>query len=101
LSEHKKNNTPGSKEAEVGIIGYIGIQFKEKINQLGMRTLIRMAELIQDYFKDSSRKVHEAAARALLDLYIHVLPKTSNELILSFMFEPLQSIMTSGIDIKA
>ena len=101
LSEHKKTGTPGSKEAEVAIIGYLGVTFGDRIIKKGMRSLIRMAELIHEYFKDLNRKVHEAAGRALVELYANVCPKNSNQIILSFMFEPLSSIMTSGIDIKA
>ena len=85
----------------MAIIGFLGITFGERIIKKGMRTLIRMAELITEYFKDLNRKVHEAAGRALVELYAYVCPKNSNEVILGFMYEPLNSIMTSGIDIKA
>ena len=55
----------------MAIIGFLGVTFGDRIIKKGMRTLIRMAELVHEYFKDLNRKVHEAAGRALVELYEH------------------------------
>jgi hypothetical protein len=57
--------------------------------------------MVHLYFYDLSRKVHEAAARALCALYEHCLPKVSKEVVINFMYEPLNAILNTGNNIGA
>lgn len=100
LGEHRKNRTPASREQEVLLIGFIAEVYETRL-QDDLRTLVRMAELIHAYFKDLNRRVHEAAANALCQLYTHALPKDDLEEVMSFMFDPLFNIMTTGADVKS
>jgi len=64
LSEHPKGRSHHSREQEVDLIGYIAQIYGDKLLETGpnpLKTLIRMAEITQVYFKDLTRKVHIAA----------------------------------------
>lgn len=102
LADHKKNKSPGSREQEVGLLGYTAKAFSEKLlADTTLRMAGRIAELIRAYFKDLNRSVHEAAAVALCEVYVYALPKQSPELVQKFMFDPLVSTMAAGVDVKA
>lgn len=104
LSEHRKGRSPNSREQEVALIGYISQVYGDKLLEPGpnpLKTLIRMAEITQVYFKDLKREVHVAAGNSLCDIYKHAFPKESKEIVLNYMLEPLNCILASGIDVKA
>mmetsp|Transcript_848 Transcript_848/g.1967 ORF Transcript_848/g.1967 Transcript_848/m.1967 type:complete len:959 (-) Transcript_848:32-2908(-) len=102
LADHKKNKSPGSREQEVGLIGYTAKAFSEKLlADTTMKLTSRIAELVRAYFKDLNRSVHEAAAAALCEVYIYAVPKQNAEGVVRFMFDPLVSIMAAGVDVKA
>jgi hypothetical protein len=104
LSEHRKGRSHHSREQEVALIGYIAQIYGDKLLETGpnpLKTLIRMAEITQVYFKDLKREVHVAAGNSLCDIYKHAFPKDSKDAVMNFMFEPLNWILASGIDVKA
>ena len=103
LSELKKSKNPFSRVFEVYLLGYLSEVYKEKLidESIPLRMLIKIAEAIQSYFKDLNKKVQESAADAFCSLYKNSLPKESQQIVFSFMFEPLHSILTSGIDTQA
>lgn len=104
LSEHRKGRSHHSREQEVALIGYIAQIYGDKLLETGpnpLKTLIRMAEISQVYFKDLKREVHIAAGNSLCDIYKHAFPKDSKDAVMNFMFEPLNWILASGIDVKA
>ena len=103
LSEHMRSKSHSARELEVFLLGYLSQVYKERLieESVPLRQLVRIAEIIQTYFKDLNKKVQEAAAEALCSLYKHSLPKVSQQIVFSFMFEPLNSILTSGIDVQA
>lgn len=102
LSEHRKSKSTSARELEVQLLGYLSEVYKENLIEEAapLRVLLRIAEIIQTYFKDLNRRVHEAAAQALCSLYKFALPKSSQDIIFSFMFDPLASILTSGSDVQ-
>lgn len=104
LSEHRKAKSPLAREQEVLLIGYMSQIYGDRLiedKNSPLRLLIRLAEIIQIYYKDLNRKVHEAAATSLCMIYKHSLPKNNQQVVFTFMFEPLNSILSSGIDVQA
>lgn len=103
LSEHQKAKSHGARELEVYLLGYLSEVYNDKLieESTPLRLLVKIAEAIQSYFKDLNKNVQVAAAKALCALYIYSLPKVSQQVVFSFMFEPLSSILTSGIDVQA
>ena len=102
LNDCKKEKHSSIREAEVIVFGLLAQIYQTNLIEKGsLNNIIKLAELIHNYFNDMSRKVHEAAARSLCDLYEFCLPKVSVEMILSFMYEPLNSIMTHGNNLNA
>ncbi|CAG9332144.1 unnamed protein product [Blepharisma stoltei] len=104
LGEHRKAKSPLAREQEVLLIGYISQIYEEKLiedKNSPLRLLVRLAEIVQMYFKDLNRKVHEAAADSMCMIYKYSLPKNSQQVVFTFMFEPLNSILSSGIDVQA
>ena len=102
LSELRKSKSSSARQLEVSLLGYLSEIYKENLIEeiTPLKTLIRIAELIQSYFKDLNRKVHESAASALCSLYKFSLPKSNQQIIFAFMFDPLNSILASGIDVQ-
>ena len=102
LSEHRKSKNSSARELEVSLLGYLAEVYRENLIEEGspLRVLIRIAEIIQTYFKDLNRKVHESAGLAMCSLYKYSLPKSSQQIVFSFMFDPLNSILASGIDVQ-
>ncbi|CAG9312663.1 unnamed protein product [Blepharisma stoltei] len=104
LSEHRKAKSPLAREQEVLLLGYISQVYEDRLiedKNSPLRILVRLAEIIQMYFKDLNRKVHEAAAISMCMIYKFSLPKNSQQIVFTFMFEPLNSILLSGIDVQA
>ena len=104
LAEHRKAKSPAGREQEVLLLGFICQVYSERMigdQPNPLRLLIRIAEVIQVYFKDLNRRVHSAAADALCLLYKFSLPKDNQEVVFTFMFEPLNSILSLGIDVQA
>lgn len=102
LTELRKSKDASARELEVSLIGYLAEVYKENLIEEGnsLRLLVRLAEVIQSYFRDLNRNVHKAAAVALCDLYQYSLPKSSQQVVFSFMYDPLHSILTTGIDVQ-
>jgi hypothetical protein len=100
LGEHRKNRASAAREQEVLLIGFIAQVYETRL-QDELKTLVRMAELVHEYFKDLNRKVHEAAATSLSQIYAYALSKEDLEEVMSFMFDPLFNIMTTGVDVKS
>ena len=102
LSEHRKSKNSSTRELEVSLLGYLAEVYKENLVEevSPLKLLIRIAEIIQTYFKDLNRQVHEAAAHAICSLYKYSLPKSNQQIIFTFMYDPLNSILTTGIDIQ-
>jgi hypothetical protein len=55
-----------------------------------------MGEIIHAFFKDTSRRVHEAAAYSLCDVYDFALPKESDYFVITYIFDPLTAMVTQG-----
>jgi hypothetical protein len=102
LTDHRKSKDSSAREMEVSLLGYLSEVYKENLVEEGnsLKLLIRLAEVVQSYFKDLNRGVHRAAGTALCDMYRYSLPKSTQAVIFSFMFDPLQSILTTGIDVQ-
>lgn len=60
-----------------------------------------MGEIVHSYFKDNSRKVHESAAYTLCDIFDFAVPKDGDGFVITYMFDPLKSMILKGPDIKA
>ena len=97
LGEVRKMSSSGAREQEVLLLGFIATVFQV---QVPLKHLHRMLEIIQEFFKDSERKVQEAAAEALCQVYLQSVPRNL-ELILGEVFDPLEITLTSGLNTKA
>ena len=102
LTEHRKSKDSSAREMEVSLLGYLSQIYKENLVEEGgsLRLLIRLAEVIQGYYKDLNRGVHRAAGTALCEIYRYSLPKSTQSIIFSFMYDPVHSILTTGIDVQ-
>lgn len=102
LGELKKVRSPGAREQEVLLIGFIAQVYGERLieNEGSLKILIKVLDLIKDFYGDLARSVHEAAASAFCDLYVHCMPKGDVDNAISFFFEPLENSMTSGVNVK-
>lgn len=103
LREQKKTRTSKAREQEVLLVAYLAAVFRTKLVDEGntpLKTLGKVTSLVHLYFKDLSREVHEAAGTALSELYVHCYPKTTPEAAISFLLEPLTSMMTNGADVQ-
>ena len=102
LTEHRKSKDSSARELEVSLLGYLSQVYKENLVEEGgsLRLLIRLAEVIQGYYKDLNRGVHRAAGTALCEIYRYSLPKSTQSIIFSFMYDPVHSILTTGIDVQ-
>ena len=102
LSEHHKSKDSSARESEVSLIGYLSQIYKENLVEEGgsLRLLIKLAEIIHSYYKDLNRGVHRSAGTALCDIYKYSLPKSTQSIVFSYMYDPLHSILTTGIDVQ-
>ena len=102
LADCRKEKHSSIREAEVIVFGILAQVYQSNLIEDGnLNNVIKLAELIHNYFNDMSRKVHESAARSLCDLYEFCLPKVAVEMTMSFMYEPLNSILTAGNNVNA
>lgn len=103
LTEHIKSKSPAARKEEVYLFEFLAKVYKERLieESTPLRMLAKMAEGVQEYFKDMNRKVQESAAKAFCALFKYCLPKTSQALVFNFVFEPLNSIFTNGLDVQA
>jgi len=101
LGEHAKNKSGPAREIEVKLVGYIAQIYKDRIIERDVKHLIRMGEIVHSYFKDNSRKVHESAAYTLCDIFDFAVPKDGDGFVITYMFDPLKSMILKGPDIKA
>ena len=103
LGELKKVKSPGAREQEVQIIGFIAQVFGERMLEDGasLKNISKILEIIREFYGDLSRPVHEAAAAAFCEVYTHSMLKDNPELIFGLFFDPLEIAMTSGVNVKA
>jgi hypothetical protein len=104
LGEIKKNQTSASRECEVRLIGHLAEFLGDKMiedSYTPFKYIYKAIELIQIFFKDPSRNVHEAAADSLCAVYMNCVPKNALETVVALIYEPLETALTSGLDVKA
>lgn len=103
LGELKKVKSPGAREQEVLIVGFIAQVFGERIFDDGnsVKNLVKLLEIIREFYGDLSRGVHEAAATAFCEVYMHCMVKDNADLVFGLFFDPLEIAMTSGVNVKA
>jgi hypothetical protein len=102
LGEITKVKSAGAREQEVLIIGFIAQVFGDRLIEDGsLKNIVKMLEVIREFYGDLSRPVHEAAASAFCDVYAYGMRKDNIELILGVFFDPLEIAMTSGVNVKA
>lgn len=101
LSELRKNKTPAAREQEVALVGHLAELYEGKLGENTLQFATRLAEIAQNHFRDLNWQVREAAAQSLCAVYRFCLPKDSQQLVFSFMFEPLHSLLVAGGDVQA
>lgn len=101
LGEIKKVKSPQAREQEVLIVGFIAEVFGEKICEEGSKNLIRMLDIVRDFFGDITREVHEAAAVSFCNVYLYCSSNFRDDEVLGVFFDPLWIAMTSGVNVKA
>jgi hypothetical protein len=102
LGEIRKVKSPGAREQEVLLIGFIAQVFGDRlVEENSMKNIVKALEIIQEFYADSSRVVHEAASVSFCEVYIHSMKKDNSELIFGIFFDPLEIAMTSGVNVKA
>jgi hypothetical protein len=101
LGDLKKVKSPGAREQEVQLVGFIAQVFGEKVLDDGGKSLQRLLEIAQGFFADLSRSVHEAAASSYCEVYFHCMRKDRVEEILGIFFDPLEIGLTSGVNVKS
>ena len=102
LAELHKSKDSSARELEVSLIGYLSQVYKENLVEEGesLRLLVKLAEIIRSYYKDLNRGVHRSAGTALCEIYKHSLPKSTQSTIFTYMYDPIHSILTTGIDVQ-
>ncbi|OMJ79241.1 hypothetical protein SteCoe_20794 [Stentor coeruleus] len=127
LGEIKKVKSAGAREQEVLLIGFIAQVYGERLieGDAYMKNIGKSLEIIREFFADSNRSVHEAASSAFCDVYVreffadsnrsvheaassafcdvyvHSMPKDNIDLVVAMFFDPLETAMTSGVNVKA
>lgn len=105
LGEIAQLNNPGAREQDVLLLGHVSCVFAQGLLEEGANPFKRVRKLlgvIQEFFKDLNRQVHEASARAWGLVYSYCFPRdVPDECFFEVFYEPLELAMTSGVNIKA
>lgn len=103
LGEIKKVKSAGAREQEVLLIGFIAQVYGERLieGDVYVKNITKCLEIIREFYADSNRSVHEAASSAFCDVYVHSMPKDNIDLVVGMFFDPLETAMTSGVNVKA
>ena len=104
LLDYKRPANKSNNEYEILLIGFLATIYKtnlidpiEKSPHI-TKTILKLINLLQNYFKDSDEKIHKACSKTWREIYTNCLLEETLEIRNLLMFEILLGIIVGGTD---